>query len=148
MDLPCGEGRFTFAVKEMGYMNVLGVDLDQKRVFRGCKLGLPLLAGEIFEILTNEADNGIDMIVSMDFLEHLEKDQVVDYVELVYKKLASGGRFIVRTPCANGPLGASHVFNDFTHKWGATVGVLRAILTAAGFKMCGFLESRRCWWNR
>ena len=64
----------------------------------------------------------------------VEKIDAVRFLELAYRKLAPGGRLLVRTPCADAPTGASHIFNDMTHKWAATSGVLRWLLGAVGFE--------------
>ncbi|MCP4713519.1 MAG: class I SAM-dependent methyltransferase [Deltaproteobacteria bacterium] len=133
MDLPCGEGRMVYALKEMGYHNVQGYDLDTARLLTGQKLGLPLLEGDCFRTLAGQKDNSIDMIVSMDFLEHLEKNEVIDFLKQAAAKTAPGGTFVVRTPCADNPFGIRHIYNDFTHKWAATSGVLEQLLHSAGF---------------
>lgn len=133
LDLPCGEGRMIYALRAMGYQNASGYDIDKSRLETGKKLGLPLYEGDVFEVLGRHKDNSIDCIISMDFLEHLEKIDVVRFLELTYRKIAPGGVIIVRTPCADNPFGTRHIYNDFTHKWAATSGVLHQLLCAVGF---------------
>lgn len=134
LDLPCGEGAMVYALREMGYHNVAGFDLDQGRLATGQKLRLPIGPGEVFQLLADRPDGSVGCVLSMDFLEHLDKPQVVTFLAEALRVLEPGGRLIVRTPCADAPQGASHVYNDFTHKWAATSGVLRQLLTAAGFE--------------
>lgn len=133
LDFPCGEGRMIYALRAMGYQNASGYDLDKSRLEIGKKLGLPLYEGDVFEVLGKHKDNSIDCIISMDFLEHLEKNDVICFLELTYRKIAPGGVIIVRTPCADNPFGTRHIYNDFTHKWAATSGVLHQLLCAVGF---------------
>jgi cyclopropane fatty-acyl-phospholipid synthase-like methyltransferase len=133
LDLPCGEGMMIYAMREMGYRNVSGYDIDRNRLATGQKLGLPLHQGDVFEVLETRSDGSVGCVLAMDFLEHVEKPQVIEFLSLVHRKLAHGGLFLARTPCASSPQGATHVFNDFTHKWGATAEVLRWLLEAAGF---------------
>lgn len=134
LDIPCGEGRFLFTLKALGYKNFYGIDLDEGRIDTCLSLGLPATKGDVFTFLKREKDSSIDFIISMDFLEHLEKEQVIDFLQLVNHKLVRGGRFILRMPCADGFFGGRHIFNDFTHKWGATSGVIRDLLVANGFE--------------
>ena len=133
LDLPCGEGMMVYALRQLGYRNVSGYDLDRERLTTGEKLGLPLHHGDVFEVLESCGDGSVGCVLAMDFVEHIEKPQVIQFLSLVHAKLARGGVLLVRTPCADSPQGPTHVFNDFTHKWGATSGVLRWLLEAAGF---------------
>ena len=141
MNLPCGEGRMIYTLKALGYQNIIGYDIDRARLKTGQKLGLPLKEGNCLEILINQDNNTIDVLFSMDFLEHLEKNTVIDFLKETQKKISPGGLLILRTPCADSPLGSSHIYNDFTHKWAATSGVLRHLLYNSGFSsVCVFGE--------
>jgi len=133
LDLPCGEGRMVYALKTMGYNNVLGYDIDKKRLETGQKLNLPLKESYVFDVLQRSENDSIVCIFSTDFLEHMEKNDVIRFLELAHHKIAHGGKMIIRTPCADSPFGSQHIYNDFTHKWAATSGVLRQLLLAAGF---------------
>ncbi|HZZ42799.1 MAG TPA: class I SAM-dependent methyltransferase [Tepidisphaeraceae bacterium] len=133
LDLPCGEGMMVYSLLRMGYKNVVGYDLDQGRLATGQKLGLPLKYGDIFELLAKQASDSVECVLAMDFLEHLEKPQVVDFLRQVHRVLKPGGRLLARTPCADSPQGNAHIHNDFTHKWAATSGVLCQLFAASGF---------------
>ena len=113
LDIPCGEGEITYWLRSLGLKRLNGFDLDQIRVESGCRLGLPLHVGDAFEVLRGTQDNSIGAVFSLNFLEHLEKAQVIEFMTSVWTKLAPGGFFVVVTPCADSPFGSSHVFNDF-----------------------------------
>jgi len=133
MDIPCGEGRMIYALKAMGYKDVSGYDLDKHRLETAKKLKLPVYEKNVFEALEEESDNSIGCVFSMDFLEHLEKSQVISFLEKILRKLAVNGILFVRMPCAGNPFGVRHIFNDFTHKWAVTDGALKQLLGAIGF---------------
>lgn len=135
LDLPCGEGRIIYALKVMGYQNISGYDLDKARLETAKKLDLPVNEGDVFQVLEDCEDNSIDCIFSVDFLEHLQKYDVIHFLEMMCRKITSDGVIIVRIPSADSPLGIQAIYNDFTHKWGATSGVLRRLLCAAGFSV-------------
>jgi SAM-dependent methyltransferase len=133
LDIPCGEGRMIYALKAMGYQNVSGYDLDEQRLETARKLKLPVYERNVFEALEKELDNSIGCVFSMDFLEHLEKQQVISFLDQILRKLAVNGVLFIRMPCAGNPFGVRHIFNDFTHKWAASDGVLKQLLIATGF---------------
>lgn len=133
LDLPCGEGAMIYALRQMGYSNLIGYDMDRNRLATGQKLGLPVHYGDVFEVLESQTDGSLGGVLAMDFLEHIEKPDVIRFLGLVHNKLARAGVFLTRTPCADSPQGSTHIFNDFTHKWAATSGVLCWLLEAAGF---------------
>jgi hypothetical protein len=78
--------------------------------------------------------NTYDAIVSLDFLEHLDKNAVIRFLQLVANSLQEGGYFIARMPCSDGPFSGCAVYNDITHEWAATSGVMRILLKMVGFK--------------
>jgi 2-polyprenyl-3-methyl-5-hydroxy-6-metoxy-1,4-benzoquinol methylase len=133
LDLPCGKGRMVHALQSMGYRHVSGYDSDTIRLETGKKLGLPVYEGDVFEVLRGVKDNSIDCIFAMDFIEHLEKESVICFLDQTFHKIVPGGILVVRTPCADNPFGIHDIFNDFTHKWAATSGVLDQLLRNTGF---------------
>lgn len=133
LDLPCGEGRMVYALKEMGYKHVSGYDLDKNRLKVGRKIGLPVYEGDVFEVLRGAGDDSIDCIFAMDFIEHLDKEDVIRFLDETFRGIAPGGTLFIRTPCADNPFGIRDIFNDFTHKWAATSSVLDQLLRNTGF---------------
>lgn len=69
LDLPCGAGNILFALKELGYTNVRGVDLDPGQVQVARQLELPAEAADVFEAISQEGDGSVARIFSLDFLE-------------------------------------------------------------------------------
>jgi len=145
LDVPCGEGGFLYVLRQLGYTCCKGYDIDLARLQVASRLQLPVFAGDAFEALGSHADSSVGGCISMDFLEHLEKGDAIRFIELVRDKLKPRGVFVVRTPCADGPFGCRHIFNDFTHKWAATSGVLRQLLTGAGFAGVTILGEEPRW---
>jgi len=133
LDLPCGEGRFLYFLKQQNYKDIKGYDIDESKINIGRLLNLPVIKGDVFENLKNEPDSTLDCIICMDFLEHLEKNLVLELLDLSFRKLTSNGVMLIRMPCADGLFGSRDVCNDFSHKWGATSGVIHRLLSASGF---------------
>src|SRR5687768_17234312 len=67
LDLPCGEGGMVYALRRLGYSNVIGYDLDQNRLATGLKLKLPLHHGNVFDVLRTQPDSSVGAVFAMDF---------------------------------------------------------------------------------
>ncbi|PXF61469.1 MAG: class I SAM-dependent methyltransferase [Candidatus Methanogaster sp.] len=133
VDIPCGFGAFLFYLKSRGYTNIVGYDLDPKQVELANLLGLPAHSGDAFEVARE--DNSLDMIASIDFLEHITKDQACMFLQSCIKSLKPEGILIMRVPSADGPFGTSHAWNDITHKWFLTsTAWKRGVLRMVGFE--------------
>jgi len=141
LDIPCGSGNLLYFLRRKGYQNLVGVDADPKQVDLALLLDLPAIEGDAFTYLLNKISQH-DCIFSLDFLEHLSHDQTVNFLELCFNSLKSGGRLIVRTSCADGLFGAHDRYNDLTHKWGMTSNVLKTLFEMVGYTSVVILDER------
>ena len=133
LDLPCGYGNFLYFLKTQGYQNILGVDIDPQQVELATSIGLNASVGDGLLFLKDKF-NKYDLISSLDFLEHLTKDDLLGFLQLCFKALKKDGRIIIRVPCSDGPFGARDRYNDITHEIGFTSGAIKSVLKAVGFK--------------
>lgn len=139
-DIPCGDGNILFFLKEAGYGNVQGWDLDESRVEVAQSLGLPALVGNAFQVL--EGLKPCDVIFSIDFLEHVSKEQAFQLLLTFRSKLKSGGKVIIRTPVTDSIFGTLHLYNDFTHQWATNSAVWRTLGGATGFSSVTIFDER------
>lgn len=141
LDLPCGYGNFLYFLKKQGYKNVLGVDLDPRQIELATSIGLNAVVEEGLSFLEEKNDK-YDLISSIDFLEHLTKDDLLEFLQLCFKALKKDGQFMLRIPCSDGLFGARDRYNDLTHETGFTSGVIRGVLEVIGFKDIVILDER------
>jgi 2-polyprenyl-3-methyl-5-hydroxy-6-metoxy-1,4-benzoquinol methylase len=141
LDVPCGYGNFLYFLRQRGYTGVRGVDLDPAQVELARLLDLPAEVGNAFEVLEDPARR-YDLITSVDFLEHLDRDDAFRFVRLCFERLNPGGVLLVRTPAADGPFGAHDAWNDVTHRWAMTSIVLRTVMEMHGFERVKVLDER------
>ena len=141
LDLPCGYGNFLYFLRQLGYQNVLGVDLDPQQVELTRVLGLNAVVGDGLQYV-GERPNAFEMISTVDFLEHLSKDELLSFLGDCYGALRPNGMLIVRVPCSDGPFGARDRYNDLTHEIGFTCGALCNALKAVGFREVTVLDER------
>lgn len=141
LDIPCGYGNFLYFLESEGYSNVSGYDTDAAQIALAGLLGLPAKQGDAFEVLSDGV-NTYALISSLDFIEHLRKDDALRFLGMCFDALQPGGCLILRTPSANGPFGSHDIWNDLTHQWGMTSSLLRAILQMKGFDRIELLDER------
>jgi len=141
LDVPCGWGNFLYFLRLKGYRNVAGYDLDPEQVRLARLLDLPAREGNAIALLF-EGDRQFDCIASIDFLEHVSRDDALQFLQSCRARLRPGGTLILRTPCADGPFGAHDLFNDITHQWSLTAGALRTILRMLDYERISILDER------
>jgi len=140
VDVPCGYGNFLYFLNKLGYKNFSGYDLDPNQVRLAQSIGLPAFEKNIFDVFKSEKK--YDVISSLDFLEHLSKDDALKFLDDCYKSLKTGGTLILRTPCADGFFGAHDASNDITHDWNMSSNMMKSILEMCGYKSIEILEER------
>jgi 2-polyprenyl-3-methyl-5-hydroxy-6-metoxy-1,4-benzoquinol methylase len=133
VDAPCGAGNLLFALQQLGYRNVRGIDGDTKQVGVAQGLGLAAERGDVFAVMRNLDPSSVDVLFSLDFIEHVEPQEAVTFGRLAKRALRDGGLLICRTPSADGPFGSHDRYNDVTHRWAMTANAARAFLELAGF---------------
>jgi len=141
LDVPCGYGNFIYFLRDKGYQNIEGLDLDAGQIKLARKLNLPVREADAFEYLVGLQDD-YDLISSLDFIEHLSRDEALQFMKLCMQAIKPGGLLILRTPCADGPFGSHDRYNDLTHEWGMTSCLLRALLEMNGFERVSILDER------
>ena len=94
VDIPCGSGAFILRLKDEGYQNVLGVDVDNIMEIDHTDF----LVGDMTKILPIE-NHSIDVIVCIDGIEHINRQ--FDFVKEVNRILKDDGEFIISTPNIN-----------------------------------------------
>lgn len=133
LDIGCGLGDFlTFCRTELG-REACGLDLVAENVACCRELGLEVEQADATEYLQRERPYAA--VVMNDVLEHIEKPQVVPLLELIYSRLAPGGRLLIKVPnMSNLVTGTRTRYMDLTHVTGYTDETLRQVLETAGFE--------------
>jgi SAM-dependent methyltransferase len=139
LDAGCGRGNLLSFLKRAGYTNAVGVDRSPASVAAARAAGLNAEEGDALDYM-NAHPGGFDAVVAVDVLEHLRKDEVLQFLDAAFKALKAGGVFVAQTANAEA-LFASRMLNiDFTHETAFTRHSLRQVLVAAGFTDAEFKE--------
>ncbi len=133
LDLGCGYGKFLYFLQNEGYTETRGIDLNPQQLEVARSLGVRNVeCCEAMKFLGNSAGQ-FDFISAIDVLEHVRKDHVLEFLDLVHAALRPGGRFLCQVP----NLAAFYkpvYFMDFSHETPFTASSLKQVLQLADFE--------------
>lgn len=142
LDLGCGTGTFLKVLETMGYENVTGVDLSEsqtKVAIKECNSS-KVICQSVFEFF-NENDEQFDLITGFDFIEHLNKDEILNLLNILKNSLKYNGRVIFQTPNPDSPFGMGYRYGDFTHELAISPLALKSLVFINDFNN---FEVREC----
>jgi 2-polyprenyl-3-methyl-5-hydroxy-6-metoxy-1,4-benzoquinol methylase len=135
LDVGCGMGHFLQFLEDHGYNNYLGIDISEENIAyckANKKFNVELV--DAFKFFQNNT-MPFDVIVMNDIIEHFDKNQIIQLLELIYGNLNENGILIVKTVNSSNPLlGSSSRYFDFTHEVGFTEESLSQVLKVSNFK--------------
>jgi SAM-dependent methyltransferase len=99
---------------------------------------------DVNQWLARQPDAGLAVVVGIDLIEHISKDDVMELLRQAHRVLRPGGRLILRYPNGDSPLVGMNLFNDITHVWTYTPNCLDTLARMHGYRRTEFVdESRR-----
>lgn len=133
LDVGCGYGAFLWYLHAGGYRNAEGVDISQEQVEAARRLGLSnVVRADAMDFLQERSET-YDCVLTIDFLDHFPKGQVLDVLKALYIGLRPGGMVILQVVNADGPFAGRLRYADFTHEFALTATSACQILEVAGF---------------
>jgi SAM-dependent methyltransferase len=114
LDIACGKGEFLSLAKEAG-INAIGIDNDASIVEEATKRGLTVYQSDVFEYLEKNVE-AFDGIFCSQFIEHLNPDDLLKLLALIYRNLKDDGIVIVTTPNPQSIIvHLESFYKDFSH---------------------------------
>ncbi len=133
LDVACGAGHFLYFLKKFGYTNAAGIDISEEQLEIARKMGVKEVKNvDMFKFLAKNKGK-YELIIANDIVEHLTKNEVIDFLDALFAALRPGGQVIINTENAASLFGSSRVFIDFTHEQGFTPISLSQVLRVCGF---------------
>jgi len=133
LDIGCGMGQFLYFLKKEGYTNAIGIDVSKEQVDFARDFGeFNVILANAFDFLPK--NKGFDAIVGNDIIEHIPREKLLTFLELIYDSLSPGGKVILKTGNMSNPFGLQARYIDITHETGFTEHSLQQVLGVAGFR--------------
>ena len=129
LDVACGAGQLLYGFKTMGFDNIYGIDVSPQQVLVAKKITSNVYEGDALEFLQKNI-NTFDLITAIDILEHLDKNEMFDFLDAIFLSLREGGRLILQMPNAESPFGHKIRYCDLTHENSFDPSNLNSILNA------------------
>lgn len=131
--ISCGPGYLVKVLAEAGYRSVLGIDSFPDKIAWAEKHGLNCRVERGFEHLANRED-GYDVIIAEQELNHLTLDESLAFLGLCRKSLRKDGLLLVYAMNGAHPVhGSENLAHNIDHFYTVTEFSLRQIMNLGGF---------------
>lgn len=111
----CGTGYFVNLTNREGYRNVLGIDSDPDKIEHAHKRNLNCKFAHAFEFLESNKD-AYDVIFAEQEINHLTKDEILEFLALCRGSLKKGGLLIIHSLNGANPItGSEALAQNFNH---------------------------------
>ncbi|MFN8177373.1 MAG: class I SAM-dependent methyltransferase [bacterium] len=130
----CGPGYLVKLLTDLGYRRVLGIDSDPAKVALAARRGLDCRAAEAFPFLAGRTEE-FDAIVGEQELNHLTKEEMIEFLEMCRSALKPGGVLVVYGLNGANPItGPDSLAHNIDHFHTFTEYSLGQALEIAGFE--------------
>lgn len=133
LDVACGGGKLLYFFKNTQYQNITGVDISPEQVKLARQVTPNVDEANILDWLEAHP-SAFDLITGLDIIEHLDKPEVLRFLDAIYNALKPDGQLILQTLNAESPWGGSIRYGDFTHEVGFNSNGLSRLLKFTGFQ--------------
>ena len=114
-------------LREHGFTRVEGIDVSKQQIELAVARGVPARVGDARELLAASAGD-YAAILAFDFIEHFDRDELLELVPAISRALAAGGRLVLHTPNGEGLMSGQVIYGDLTHLTIFTPGSLEQLL--------------------
>lgn len=139
LDIGCGSGQFLYFLRELGYRDLTGIDLDRTQAETAQNLGFNVICQDVIEFLGSH-DKQYGLVAMLDILEHFTREELFPLLTTVVDKLAPGGKLIASVPNAESPDANRAIYADITHEIAFTPTSLEEMFFCHGLKVTGLRD--------
>ncbi|MEW6212958.1 MAG: class I SAM-dependent methyltransferase, partial [Acidobacteriota bacterium] len=115
LEAGCGPGHFLYWAAARGFQSVRGFDLSGEQVELARSLDLAVEEAS-FQSFLPRAPESYDWIVALDVIEHLTRDEGLEFLDLSREALRPGGRIFLTTPNGAALRPGPVSLGDLTHE--------------------------------
>jgi 2-polyprenyl-3-methyl-5-hydroxy-6-metoxy-1,4-benzoquinol methylase len=139
LEIGCGAGPFLYWASARGVGSVRGVDVSAEQVEAARLLGLPAEVAAFQDFLPG-CDRRFDLVVALDLIEHLTRDEALALLDLTRAALRPGGRLFLTTPNGAALRPGPVWHGDLTHETIFTPKTIAHALRLAGLEPAAITE--------
>lgn len=116
IDIGCGRGEWLELLKQNGYNQPIGIDINESMVHYCTNRGLKVICSDAIEYLKTLEEKSVKLITAFQVIEHLNFKQINTFLEEISRVLDDNGIVILETPNPyNLEVGACNFYIDPTH---------------------------------
>lgn len=139
-DIGCGKGQLLSALRDIGCVQVSGVDLSPENVAHCVQQGLQVEKCDGISYLKDASGQNYDAIFLFDIVEHLYLDEVINLLDIARKRLNKNGKVFIKTINSSNILAARDLFMDVTHVTGFTEYSMKQIAGITNLRFDGYFK--------
>ena len=139
-ELACGHGSFLHWLKTQNFSCLTGVDSSTEQIQLARQVGVTVDQDDVNRWLARQPQNHFGALVAIDLVEHLPKNDFMEFLRHARAALAPGGSLILRLPNGDSPFVGRNLFNDITHVWTYTPNCLNSLAAMHGFSRTQFAD--------
>lgn len=132
LEIGCANGMALSSLKEMGYTDLLGIELDEELASIARELELEILNQDAI-IFLKTTKKRFDFIYLFDVLEHFQPSLIPEFLTDLYNVLNENGKLVLIVPNATSPAGSYFRYIDWTHQVSFTPTSIMYLLEESGF---------------
>lgn len=132
LEIGCANGMALYTLQQMGYRNMMGIEIDDELADIARNFGLTVLNEDGIEFL-KATEKKFDLIYLFDVLEHVALEEIPTFLKGLYDSLNENGRLVIITPNATSLVGSYFRYIDWTHTTSFTPTSIMYLLESSGF---------------
>ena len=143
LDIGCGDGKFLFFLQQQGYRNVEGLELSSRQAEEARKhIRFPVHVVDDTSAFLKKHPSTFQTITMNDVLEHVPREETVNFLRAVLEALRPGGNAVINVPQVSGFTSLFCRYNDFSHQTLFTEMSLKQVTALAGFSSIRFIRQQ------
>jgi 2-polyprenyl-3-methyl-5-hydroxy-6-metoxy-1,4-benzoquinol methylase len=132
-DVGCGQGPWLAWAASQGCKNLIGIDISRSELDLAQRIPNVQLIHDDAVVALKKHERQLGLIHAKDLLEHLTKDEAIEFLRACYEALKPSGELWIYTFNAQGWFAGATHHGDFTHELAVTPASLAQFLRATGF---------------
>lgn len=138
LDIGVGRGEMLSCMRDWGYKNYNGIDITRSTIYYCKSINLKCEYTEDTVIWLKSRKDSFDMITLFDVIEHIKKEDVLEFLDAIHFALKKDGLVILQTPNMQSLDSNLHRWGDITHEFGLTESSFKQILIESNFRDINF----------